>query len=190
MQRPRSKTRQQRKPAPSDLHIVQDFINTAELEAGTDELSRPQAPADRLAFHSLLPTGTRLDGDDLRRAVAFRESLRSLIAAGDSAGRELGTAVDRAASSALLRARFGAGGVLVFEPVADGVDAAIGRLLAIIAASQRDGFWPRFKVCVHGACRGVFYDYSTNRSTLWCLSRCGSKIRARGHRRRKQRSGH
>jgi predicted RNA-binding Zn ribbon-like protein len=177
------------RPAPGDLRIVQEFLNTADLDAGIDELTSPQALADWMALHALLPTGTELDATDVERTIAFRESLRSLVAAGESAGRKLGAAVDRAASGALLRVRFEAGGELRLEPVAPGIDGAIGRLLAIVAAAQRDGLWARFKACVNGSCRAAFYDYSTNRSGLWCLPRCGSRIRARDFRRRKRRSG-
>ena len=96
---------------------------------------------------------------------------------------------ERKAREAVVRFRVGAGGVIDLTPAADGLDAAVGRLLAILAAAQRDGLWPRFKACTSSSCRAAFYDYSTNRSGLWCLPRCGSRIRVRDHRRRKKHSG-
>ena len=177
------------RPAPGDLQLIQGFLNTADLEAKSDELASPEALSEWLAHHALLPAGNALTRTDLTRVIAFREALRSLLAAGESASRELGAAVDRAAASALVRCRFEAGGELRFTPAVDGLDAAIGRLLAIAATAQRDGLWPRFRICASSTCRAAFYDYSTNRSGLWCLPRCGGRIRARDFRRRKRRSG-
>lgn len=41
-------------PAPGDLRIVQDFLNTVHLKEGTDELAQPRGLSDWLARHGLL----------------------------------------------------------------------------------------------------------------------------------------
>lgn len=181
------RTLQDLRPAPGDLRIVQDFVNTADLEMKTEELATPWALSAWLTRNVLLAPGTELEEADLQRILEFRESLRRLLAAGESAGPEVGDAVNRVASSALLRASFGAGGELRLEPASSGVDAALGRLVAILAAAQRDGLWPRFKACASDTCRAAFYDFATNRSTLWCQPRCGGRVRARDFRSRQRR---
>ena len=177
------------RPAPGELRLVQAFLNTVDLEAGTDELARTPGLADWLEHHALLPAGEELEHGDVQRAIELRESFRRLLAAGESATREMGAAVDRLLVPALLCSRFEAGGELRFAPAAAGLGGAFGRMLAIIAAAQRDGLWPRFKICASGTCRAAFYDYSTNRSRLWCLPACGGRIRGRDFRRRKRRLG-
>ena len=126
-------------PAPGDLRIVQEFVNTADRAAGTDILANSRALADWLAMHRLLPAGTELDTADLERAVVVREGWYKLFAG--PAGRESVEALDLEASTALLRARFAADGEIRFEPAAPGFDEALARLLVIAARAQRDGQW-------------------------------------------------
>ncbi|MCP3961519.1 MAG: hypothetical protein GY719_27060 [bacterium] len=177
------------RPAPGELRQVQAFLNSTDFEAGTDELASPRGLAEWLERHALLPTGVMLDTEGVARAAEFRERLRAMIAAGEAGSPELAAAVTRACGSAFLRATFGAGGMFRPAPAADGLDGAIGRILASIAMAQRDGLWPRFKVCVSGTCRASFYDYSANRSGLWCLPRCGTRIRGREYRQRRRHLG-
>lgn len=175
--------------APGDLRIVQAFVNTADLEMKTDELTSPQALAEWLILQALLPADGVLDAAGLGRMTALRAALRALVAAGDAAGRELGEAVERTAQAAVVRFRVEAGGRIELAPAALGLDAAVGRILTILAVAQRDGLWPRFKICGRKICRAAFYDYSTNRSSLWCSPRCGGRIRTRDFRRRHGRGG-
>ena len=177
------------RPAPGELSLLQAFLNSADLEAGTDELAGPPGLGDWLERHALLPAGEGLAHGDGQLAIECRESLRKLVAAGTSASRELGAAVDRTLVSALLCARFEAGGELSFAPANAGLGGALGRLLATVATAQRDGLWPRFKICASATCRAAFYDYSTNRSALWCAPNCGGRVRGRDFRQRKKRSG-
>ena len=177
------------RPAPGDLRLVQTFLNTVDFEAGTDELASLQKLAEWLGRNMLLAEASELEAGDHRRAVELRESFRKMLAAGESATREMGAAVDRLLVPALLCARFEAGGELRFEPASTGLGGAFGRLLAIIAVAQRDGLWPRFKICAAGTCRAAFYDYSNNHNRLWCLPRCGGRIRGRDYRRRRKHAG-
>ncbi len=172
--------------APGDLRIVQGFVNTADLQAGTDALASPAGLADWLVSHALLPPGSQLEDAGARRAIEFRERLRAMLRGGESASRELGAAVDETLASALVCSRFEAGGVLHLAPANAGLDGALGRLLAIIAAAQRDGHWSRFKICASVTCRAAFYDHSTNRTGLWCLPNCGSLVRGQEYRRRQK----
>jgi predicted RNA-binding Zn ribbon-like protein len=68
---------------------------------------------------------------------------------------------------------------------AKGIDAAIGRFLAIIYESVTQGSWQRLKVCRNDGCRWAFYDSSRNRSGAWCsMAICGNRIKGRTFRRR------
>src|SRR2546427_10490443 len=49
-----------RAPAPGDLELVQDFVNTLEVDTGADDLPDPEALAAWLAGHRLLGSGERL----------------------------------------------------------------------------------------------------------------------------------
>ncbi len=171
------------RPAPGQLQLLQDFLNTADLEVGSDALSSVYELGDWLERRLLLAKDVGLERVDLQRATEFRESLRKMLVAGKSASREHGEAVDRTLASALVCSRFEAGGELRFQPATEGLGGAFGRFLAIIHDAQRDGQWPRLKICVY--CHAAFYDYSTNRSGLWCLPRCGNLVRGRDFRRRK-----
>ncbi len=80
------------RPAPGELRLVQDFLNSADLEAGTDELARPGGLADWLDGHSLLAAVEEIEAGDVQRAIEFRERFRTMVAAGEAATREMGAA--------------------------------------------------------------------------------------------------
>jgi len=84
--------------APGPLEAVRLFVNTRDIELGTDELSTPEALTNWLAGHGLLPpAGADLDPGqvpqaaatmaDLRRAVELREALRGVLASHVNPGR-------------------------------------------------------------------------------------------------------
>ena len=84
--------------APGELEIVQRFVNTLDIEAGTDELGSPSALTAWLERHGLFAglgrsagprraaeqaprdtAGVAVTAGDLRRAVALREALRAVL---------------------------------------------------------------------------------------------------------------
>ncbi len=173
------------KPAPGDLRLVQAFLNTADRDAGTDELVSPEALAAWLARQGLLPPGTELDEAHRQRALAVREGWRSLAAG--SLNERLAEELDRLTEAAMLRGRHGVDGVVRLEPGSGGLDGALGRLLAIVVLAQLHGSWQRLKVCASAACRAAFYDRSANRSARWCRPRCGNRLSSRASKRRRRR---
>jgi predicted RNA-binding Zn ribbon-like protein len=69
-------------PAPGRLELVRAFVNTLDIEAGTDELSSPAALAAWLRERDL--TGPAASASpateaDLRQAIAMREALRAVL---------------------------------------------------------------------------------------------------------------
>ncbi len=182
-------------PAPGDLRLVQAFVNTADREAGTDDLASSRALADWLARHGLLPPGTELSEADRQRVTEVREGWRSM-AAGTLSEADA-AALDRATeAAALLRGRHVPGGghpgggptsYVRIEPTAVGLDGALARLLAIILQAQNDGIWHRLKVCASPTCRALFYDRSSNHSARWCRPRCGNRLSSKASKRRMRR---
>jgi predicted RNA-binding Zn ribbon-like protein len=178
-----------REPAPEPLALVQDFLNTFDLEGEVEELTGPGELRAWLAGHGLLRRGAPVGDADLERALAVRGGLRELARA------NTGLAVDQAAvrrlnqalRPALLQAHFDAAGGWRLDPGAGGVDGALGRLAAIVVDAMGDGTWSRLKPCRNHGCRWLFYDHSTNRSGTWCtMSVCGNRLKARAYRRRQQ----
>lgn len=177
-----------RRPAPGDLALVEAFVNTADLEEGTEQLASPTSLRRWLAAHRILVEGTRVTAADLRRAIEVRESLRALLLANN--GVEIDrAAVDRlnlAAASARLTVSFGERGRARIESAAIGVDAALGRLLVVVERAMCDGTWERFKACPMDDCHWAFYDHSKNRSGRWCtMSVCGNRAKGRAFRARR-----
>ena len=173
-----------RAPAPEPLRLVQRFVNTTDLEDGTDAIADPPALAAWLVDAGVLAPGTAVSHAEHRRALALREAIRDL--AGGDAGAA--SAVDAAARSARLRPVLGPG--LALEPEAAGFAAALGRIVAPVYLALADGTWERLKACERSTCRWLFYDASRNRSGHWCsMATCGSREKNRRAYRRRQERG-
>jgi len=176
-----------RPPAPGRLELVRTFLNTVDLESGEEDLSSPATLASWLEERGLLPARARLDSGDLSDTIEFRETLRDVLEAnaghGDApaARRRL----DEIAARIPMRVQIGRRPRLEPEN-GDGIEAALGRLLAIAYESELDGSWQRLKVCRSDTCRWAFYDSSRNRSGAWCtMAICGNRMKGRAFRRRR-----
>lgn len=179
-------------PAPGELRVVHAFVNTRDIEQGTDEWTRPEDLAAWLARWRLLPEqGAAAIGDEeLSRALEVREGLRGLLLAnnGEPLDPEVSVRIRRATRGSRLRVRVGEDGAVGLEPAAQGFEQALARLLEIVVVASVDGSWARLKACANDGCRWAFYDFSKNRSGKWCtMQRCGSQIKARAYRRRRRR---
>ncbi len=176
---------QTRAPAPEPLRLVQEFLNTNDIEGGQDEFETPAMLAAWLHGQGLVPPGTPVDRETHERTLAVREALRDLIEARD-AGDDApvaGAVLSEAAALAGLSPTFTSGGVTLSSEREDAM-GAIGRILGRIPLAA-DGSWSRLKVCRSGTCRWAFYDGSRNRSGHWCtMALCGNRTKARAYRRR------
>jgi predicted RNA-binding Zn ribbon-like protein len=179
----------ERDPTPTtDLHLLQAFVNTIDIEDGRDDLGTPERLHRWLMDRSLAsPTDTVAEAD-LRRTVEIREGLRALGRANN------GESLDREKVAALNRAADGIP-VLIgvnpddwsLRPAAPGVDGFLGTILSSVARSMADGSWSRVKACQNDACHWLFYDHSRNRSGTWCtMAVCGSRMKARAYRSRRR----
>jgi predicted RNA-binding Zn ribbon-like protein len=175
--------------APGVLEVVRAFVNTRELDAGTDEFDEPARLRDWLSEHGLAPGDVPVKRSDLERAVRLRESLRAVLMAhndGIPAPPEATQTLDEIASRARLQLRFDEHGGAAIEPAAEGVAGALGRLLTVIHAAMAEGTWERLKACRDHACEWAFYDHTKNRSGTWCtMEVCGNRAKARSYRERR-----
>lgn len=192
-----------RDAAPGDLGLVQAFLNTLDREGGEEVLETPELLGRWLRKRRLLNAGERVhDPADLSRARSLREALRAALRHRhqDGAPRDLGELdqLDPSARAAIEqaadRARFSLVsddiGTVTLTPRADGVDGALGRLLAICLRAQVDGGWSRLRVCANDGCQWAFYDASRNRSGRWCsMAICGNRNKVRTHRGRYRSEG-
>ena len=176
-----------RAPAPGPLRLVQRFVNTNDLETGPDLLPDAGTLRAWLVEAGVLDPAVELNADGHRRAIALREAIRELVAghAGLPHDPDAMRIVNDAAARAGLRP------VLEdpqtrFEPSADGLDGALGHIVAAIHAAIGEGTWARLKACERDVCRWAFYDHSKNRSGHWCsMAVCGSREKnRRAYRRR------
>ena len=178
------------KAAPGELNHIRRFVNTIDLEDMSDEIAEPGALRDWLAERDLIDERAELTEADLRQAHAVREALRKLLLAnnGDPVDPAAVETVNAAAKGAELQVRFAGDGSARLEPVRTGIDAAIGRLLAIAFRAMADGTWPRLKACaLHDRCEWAFYDWSKNRSGTWCdMAVCGNRAKAKAYRERRR----
>lgn len=176
-----------KKPAPDDLAFVQAFVNTLDVESGQDDFKRPEGVSTWLGRHGSLAPGTTLTEDDRRRAVRFREALRSVLRSNHGEApdaRALAVLADVGAA-APLRLTPSEDGSLRLEPAANDLDANLAELLAIAHREMLTGRWQRLKVCSSDTCQWAFYDSSRNRSGAWCsMEVCGNREKVRGHRER------
>ena len=178
-------------PAPGDLRVVQAFVNTRDIEEGTDRLESPAALEQWLADWGLLAKGRPPGAGDLEQAKEVREALRGLLLANNGAplDPQAVESLDRADGEVSLRVSFGPDGAAGMKPAEIGWKGALARLLELVVVARIEGLWPRLKACPNDECRWAFYDFSKNRSSKWCtMKRCGNLMNARAYRRRQQRS--
>lgn len=179
--------------APHGLDLVIDFVNTLDVEKGTDLLATPGALGEWLRGRGLAPSPPRAPGEsDLRAALALRETLREVMESHNGAPPADGAerVLEGTARRGELAVGFGAGGTVRLAPRAGGVDGALAALLVPVAHAIEDGTWQRVKACRAPDCRWAFYDRSRNRSGTWCdMAVCGNRTKVRSYRRRSGRGG-
>jgi predicted RNA-binding Zn ribbon-like protein len=175
-----------RDPAPGDLELIRQFVNTYDVESGWEGLSSPAELDAWLAERRLLPAKRRLTDADLATATTFREALREALAANAGHG-EAGaarTTLDHLAAHYPVRVRLD-GGARLESQGGSGVAPAIARLLGTMYDAMTLGTWERLKVCRNDECQWAFYDHSRNHSGAWCrMAICGNRMKGRAFRAR------
>jgi predicted RNA-binding Zn ribbon-like protein len=147
----------------SDLEIVLAFLNTVDVEQGTDQLASAAAWAQWVSLNRLGMAS------EVSQAIQLRDQLRKSI--GDP---RLERPIPDLADSTHLGVTLSAG-----RPTLLAHDA-VGEILASSARLVILGHWDRFKICSAEHCRWAFFDRSRNQSRTWCSMRvCGNREKAR-----------
>ncbi|HWE89487.1 MAG TPA: CGNR zinc finger domain-containing protein [Pseudonocardiaceae bacterium] len=147
-----------------DVQLVLAFLNTLDIESGTDVLLDEAAWLTWARRQEVPEPGSRA------QARLVRDALRA------TAG--VGLINDRRLAGALQV------DLVNGQPVLVGSDAA-GVVLAASARLAVLGDWERVKICAAAECRWAFFDRSRNRSRTWCSMRvCGNRTKARNWRER------
>jgi predicted RNA-binding Zn ribbon-like protein len=177
------------------VRFVREFVNTHDVDDGTDELSSPAALAAWLRQRTPLGDDERATDADLALARELREALRAELRShhGVPAGAEAVDAaearerLDALAADLPLRVAFTG----FTEPPAlapgrrEGARAGLAAILVSVAALAQSGEWRRLKVCPADDCQVAFYDQSRNHSRRWCsMEACGNRSKLRAFRER------
>lgn len=199
--------------APGDLAVLQSFVNTADIEQSTDELTDPAALLSWLDKAGLCPDSGGWSGEsggmaaqagrhaahvpaqaDLAKAIKLREALRKVLRSHVThgpAGTGVTVAQDAAADLREISARLptrlevGDDGKVWSVAASSGVEAALARILLIAAEAAAIGTWDRLKVCSADDCQWAFYDRSPTRNGCWCTMQiCGTRAKSRAYRSR------
>lgn len=173
------------------LDLLDDFVNTREVERARDAIGTPAQLAAWLTEHGH-PAGEP-DPATHARALVIREGIRALGRANNDEplDAEAVAALNAAARVTPLVVAIGGDGPGDWHlaPGAGGVDGFLGRVLAALTATMADGSFSRMKSCRNDRCRWLFHDRSRNRSGTWCsMATCGSRAKARAYRARRQAS--
>ncbi len=164
--------------APGELELVRRFVNTWDVEQGTDSLDGPDGLGGCLG--DLLEPGTTVRAGDVRNAVRLREALREALLAnhdGSDVPPDTLAVLNETAVRSGLNVGFSSTGWQP-APARPGVDGALGLLLAIVVRAMADGTWRRLKACQNDECRWAFYDHSNARASKWCDMRiCGNRAK-------------
>lgn len=174
-----------RSPAPEPLQLVQDLVNTVDLEAGADELRTAEEAAGWARGRGL--SGLGYDAGALTDVLTLREALRDVCTAhtGTDVPAATAAALDRLLARAPLRLAVDTEGRASVRS-ADGLSGAAEVTAAVAAAIVRataDGTWPRLKACAADTCRWVYYDRSPAGRSRWCtMAVCGSRAKMRTYR--------
>lgn len=164
---------------------VQAFVNTRDVEDGTDLLADPVTARSWLTEAGLVDDAVELTESDLERARGVREAIRSMIE-GDRDPR-CGPLQELAATH---RAQLTVGddGTIGLESCGDRtLGGGLFELLLIIRRAQADGSWSRMKICANAECQWAFFDRSRNQQGSWCnMAVCGNRLKNRELRARRR----
>ena len=141
----------------ADLLVA--FLNTIDLDEGTDVLDDPAAFDAWCSEHAV-------SAGDLPEARTVRDALRSFLDGGTPSLPSLELETTCGDRGVALRARTAA-------------EAAVAS--SVVLSIQ--GSMGRVKLCGADDCRWAFYDRSKNGSRTWCsMGVCGNRQKARTYR--------
>jgi predicted RNA-binding Zn ribbon-like protein len=160
------------KAAPGSLRLVQLLVNSSNHETGLDLLNTPARATSWFAEQGF---AVEVGRSQLGRIRRFRTELRAFVE-----GRSPGGSLAEAAAKARLTVDLGRPGLF---PQAEGLEGALGVILASVYDAMRDDTWSRLKTC--RTCGWAFWDESRSRTAVWCsMQLCGNRAKVRRYRAR------
>jgi predicted RNA-binding Zn ribbon-like protein len=174
---------------PTEVETVIEFVNTLDVESGSDRLGSPEELTQWLRSRGLLDAAVDAGDDDLELARALREALRAVLRAhhDEVVDRDAIAGLNAAAARLSLGVCFDDRGDPEVVPRDNGVTAALGHVLGATATARATGSWPRLKICSMASCQWAFFDRSKNRSGRWCsMEVCGNRAKTRSYRSRRR----
>lgn len=152
--------------------LLVDFLNTLDVDGGTDVLDEPAGWSAWVEQHGLATVSGEesrpRDDDELAGVRALRDDLRCLAMGEGQCSVDVPVTV-----------RMDGGRVTLGGTSPRAVLAAAAARLAV------ENRLDRVKICPADDCRWAFYDASKNHSRQWCSMKvCGNRAKARSHRER------
>lgn len=171
-----------RPPAPPPLDLVQAFLNSVDLEDGTEEFATVESLGAWISAHVRNP-GIDVTEKDRLRAIRLREALRDVVEHGR--GGEATCILQEELNAIPLILHIDTEGMPALRADRYGIGSVIATVMDGVYRAMIEGSWERLKICRNDVCRWAFYDASKNHSGVWCsMATCGSKAKARAYRRR------
>jgi predicted RNA-binding Zn ribbon-like protein len=169
---------------PPEVELVRAFVNTVDVDEGTDELDGPAALERWLRTHRVIAKGVAASGRDLALALRLRAALRDVLAANHD--RRPAPAADAALEDVCRELPLTAVcSPEALAPATGGVRGALAKVVAASVTARIKGTWGRLKICPADDCAWAFYDTSRNRSRRWCsMEVCGNRQKVRTFRSR------
>lgn len=169
------------------LEELVGFLNTLDVEEGTDELADAATASRWLAEHVPSEGEAQVAESDLPLLRELRDVLRGLAVA-HLHGEPPDPVADRYEALAdrfPLRTTLQPDGELGLTARGEGAAHIASRFLAAVTAASMAGGWHRVKICPAEGCRWAFIDRSKNRSRRWCaMGACGNREKVRTYRTR------
>jgi CGNR zinc finger/Putative stress-induced transcription regulator len=158
---------------PADVVVA--FLNTLDVEEGTDALASTAEWHAWLRAQAAMPSFPEPDDADLEQARELRRDLRARAEGqGCAEVHSVGVRVALTADGAVQLS----------------ATSPVGLVAAAVAKVAIERRLDRVKICPADDCRWAFYDTSRNRSRQWCsMEVCGNRAKARSHRERGASSG-
>lgn len=180
---------------PQELALLYEFLNSADLrtyvEQGaqhvpSDELETPAHLEAWMRERGLLKRGETIAPPDHRRAMEFRNALRSYLEPeqdSKTAARKCAEFLNQVSESFPLVVKISQLGMPRLEP-AQGA-SGLGRIMAELFRLAENGRLDRLKMCSSEVCRWIFFDRSKPGNRRWCSSLiCGNRQKTRDYRER------
>jgi predicted RNA-binding Zn ribbon-like protein len=177
--------------APADvpfaLAVVRDFVNTSDLDLGTDEIETAEGLSAWLVGAGLVTDSGAAEAttSDLELALGLRAGLRRALELNHDGVAEPLPALEEALAELPVTLAWD-GNAPLLTTTATGALGGLARVALSAHEAVSSGEWVRLKICAFDECEWAYVDQSKNRSRAYCEYGCGNKIKTRAYRARQR----